>query len=318
VPVPQIDPSAFAGPARGVAADEHLWVETGLGGVVLGLTPAFADLLAADGGRLTVAGAGTRVAAGDRLGTLEGAHGALAVWAPVAGVVNAVNPRLEQDPGLLRRDPEGAGWLLRLVPTAWEHEAPALGWGPRDVALYRGGLERAADPFLDLRVGTLRAMPSPTGWQDVLGALRAERTRPRWPDATALAAELEAPILRALADPAVAGAVGRLGARVVWRVSEPDAALVLDLRPGAVRATLDADAAGPADLTLRSDATTLARWLTGDLDPAGALRRGDVVADRPPGATLRALAVLKHLRIGRLPVRASWHAPCENADGPLS
>jgi hypothetical protein len=43
-----------------------------------------------------------------------------------------------------------------------------------------------------------------------------------------------------------------------------------------------------------------------------------VVADRPPGATLRALAVLKHLRIGRLPVRASWHAPCENADGPLS
>ena len=69
---------------------------------------------------LTLPQPGASLEAGDLVATLRSPSGTFGVWAPVGGSVLAVNPRLAADPGLLARDPEGAGWLLRLAPRDWD------------------------------------------------------------------------------------------------------------------------------------------------------------------------------------------------------
>jgi glycine cleavage system H protein len=39
------------------------------------------------------------------------------VYAPIDGVVTAVNPTVRDDPGIVARDPIHAGWLLAVLPT---------------------------------------------------------------------------------------------------------------------------------------------------------------------------------------------------------
>jgi glycine cleavage system H protein len=41
-----------------------------------------------------------------------------AVYAPISGRVTAVNSTVRDDPGLVARDPFGAGWLFAVSPTA--------------------------------------------------------------------------------------------------------------------------------------------------------------------------------------------------------
>lgn len=278
--------------ARGLAPEEHLWVEAALGTLVIGLTPAFAAQLD-DGGSPQLPAPGSRLRAGDRVATLAGRDGAMAVWAPVDGLVAAVNPRLVAEPGLLRHDPEGGGWILRLTVDDAALRSPALDWAPAGRAAYRRRLAGAQDAFADQRLRFLHVVPRLTGAREVRAALRGQQTAE--PDLDEVVARLEAALR------AAGGSLPALGGRVAWTTTAPAGTLTLDLdhatasRPGSP--------AG-AQLHLLSDAETLQAWADGRLDVALALRSGRLRSDRPAPATLRVLAVLKHLQRHRHPPRA--------------
>jgi glycine cleavage system H lipoate-binding protein len=306
--VPAVDPARFGGPARGIALDAHLWVETALGAVVVGVTQALAGSLE-DAPRLTLPEPGMTLEAGDRAATVSAGEATFGVWAPVGGSVLAVNPRVAEDPGLLARDPEGAGWLLRLAPRDWEQEAGAVTWGAAAGRQYAACVARDAergDAFADVRLERLRALPPVRSAGDVLHFLRAERQAQRFADAEAVHVELGGRLRDALAcDPDLRGHLGRLGLVVRFTLREPDAAVVLDLRAGDARLRA-AEPLPEADLELSCTADDAYRWFIGRLDAASALRCGDLVSSAAPAATLRALAVLKHLRIGAWDTAPIW------------
>ncbi|HXE58222.1 MAG TPA: glycine cleavage system protein GcvH [Gemmatimonadales bacterium] len=47
-------------------------------------------------------------------GTIEAVKAVSELYCPVAGEVVEVNPALDGDPGVVNRDPYGAGWMIKL------------------------------------------------------------------------------------------------------------------------------------------------------------------------------------------------------------
>ena len=86
--------------------------------------------------------AGTRLAAGDDLANIETIKVDLAVPAPAAGEVVAVNEALADAPELINQDPYGAGWLVALKPAIWP--APGLIDAEAYLALMTAQAEEAA------------------------------------------------------------------------------------------------------------------------------------------------------------------------------
>ena len=60
---------------------------------------------------------GTTLAAAEEAGVVESVKAASDVYAPVAGEVIAINPRLEDDPENVNADPYNDGWFYRLQPS---------------------------------------------------------------------------------------------------------------------------------------------------------------------------------------------------------
>jgi glycine cleavage system H protein len=65
------------------------------------------------------------------LGLLEMSKVIRSIRAPVGGVIVDINERVKAEPGLINREPYGAGWLVRLQPSAWEEDARTLVTGDR-------------------------------------------------------------------------------------------------------------------------------------------------------------------------------------------
>jgi glycine cleavage system H lipoate-binding protein len=306
---PAVDPAAFGTGARGIALDAHLWVETALGAVVVGLTEALARDLGA-GLRLTLPEPGAALEAGDRAATVAAMGATFGVWAPVGGSVLAVNPKLLDDPDLLARDPEGAGWLLRLAPRDWERDASAVTWGAAASRHYAAVVARDAergDAFADVRLERLHALPPVRSAADVLAVLRAERDATRFADAGAVHVELGGRVRDALAaDPEMRAHVGRLDQVVRFALREPDAELVLDLRGGDARIVDGVPAGATVDLELSCTGDDAYRWFIGELDPSAALRCGDLGSSLGVGPTLRALALLKYVRVPAWDAAPTW------------
>lgn len=59
---------------------------------------------------------GTQVSAGQQVCVIESVKAASDIYAPVAGEVVEANEALSSDPGLINRDPFGAGWIFKLKP----------------------------------------------------------------------------------------------------------------------------------------------------------------------------------------------------------
>ena len=57
---------------------------------------------------------GSTVAAGDVIGEVESTKSVSDIYAPVAGVVEAVNEALDAEPQAINSDPYGAGWLFEV------------------------------------------------------------------------------------------------------------------------------------------------------------------------------------------------------------
>ncbi|MCD8349242.1 MAG: glycine cleavage system protein GcvH [Planctomycetaceae bacterium] len=59
---------------------------------------------------------GADIAMGGEFGSLESIKSVSTLFLPVAGKVIAVNEALQDDPGLVNRDPYGDGWLVEIAP----------------------------------------------------------------------------------------------------------------------------------------------------------------------------------------------------------
>ena len=57
---------------------------------------------------------GRTLAQGDEAAVIESVKAASELYAPVAGEVVEVNPRLADEPELVNADPDGEGWFVRI------------------------------------------------------------------------------------------------------------------------------------------------------------------------------------------------------------
>ncbi|PKK84648.1 MAG: glycine cleavage system protein H [candidate division Zixibacteria bacterium HGW-Zixibacteria-1] len=57
---------------------------------------------------------GTIVKAMQPFGTIEAVKAVSDLFSPVSGKVVAVNPKLEDDPMIINREPFGGGWMIKL------------------------------------------------------------------------------------------------------------------------------------------------------------------------------------------------------------
>jgi glycine cleavage system H protein len=58
---------------------------------------------------------GARLKAGETFGTIEAVKTVAELYAPMAGVVTAVNSDLATDAGIVNQDPYGKGWILKVA-----------------------------------------------------------------------------------------------------------------------------------------------------------------------------------------------------------
>jgi glycine cleavage system H protein len=96
----------------------HEWVRTLPDGTVeIGITDhaqhALGDLVFVE-----VPEAGRTVKADEPCAVVESVKAASDVYAPLAGEITAGNPKLANEPEMVNAQPYGAGWLMRLRPTA--------------------------------------------------------------------------------------------------------------------------------------------------------------------------------------------------------
>lgn len=291
-PRPAANPPA---PVRGLRPEEHVWFD--VPEFRCGITGALAGQLGPGPIDLTLPAEGTRHRTSDALAHVTPVDGeTLRIWPPLGGTVLEVNPALADDPGLLLRDPEGAGWLARLDPSDWNGEAGGIEWGAQAARAYRVVLQEP-DPWSQLRATTLRVHSA----EAVLAELRRRRALPRFADAAAVHEGLVEPLAVALgAAPSAARALARLRLRVGFLVSDPSTAFTLDATGPA--AVLELHPARAPDVTLSLDAVVLEQLLTRRLDLARAVRSGTIRADLETRRTLGILSVLRHLPVLTRPV----------------
>lgn len=121
----------------------HLWVRDDGATLTLGLDALGLESLG-DMAYVTLQAVGVPARRGQAIGTLEAAKMVGDLIAPVSGVIAARNEDVLRDPGLVNRDPYGAGWLARIAPSAWAGESAELvsgvqisAWVVEEIKRYR-------------------------------------------------------------------------------------------------------------------------------------------------------------------------------------
>ncbi|MEL6797042.1 MAG: glycine cleavage system protein GcvH [Planctomycetota bacterium] len=76
---------------------------------------------------------GTEVAAGEEIGEVESVKTSSDIYSGVAGEIVEVNPKIDEDPGILNQDPFNEGWLVKIRP-----EDPSAIESLMDAATYDG------------------------------------------------------------------------------------------------------------------------------------------------------------------------------------
>ena len=96
-------------------SSEHEWARRIDDGskVRIGITDFAQDALG-DVVYVDLPAVGTRVDAAEAVGELESTKSVSEMYAPVGGVVIAVNEALADNPQLLNEDPYGEGWLIEI------------------------------------------------------------------------------------------------------------------------------------------------------------------------------------------------------------
>ena len=94
--------------------EKHEWVRAGNGGTVrVGITAYAADALG-DVVYVSLPQVGEEVALDDACAEVESTKSVSDVFAPVSGVITAVNEQLTDTPEAINADPYGDGWLFEI------------------------------------------------------------------------------------------------------------------------------------------------------------------------------------------------------------
>ena len=104
---------------------EGLWATAAGNLVRVGLTD-YLQQRSGDVAFVEVQPAGTTVASGDELATLETIKVNTSLTSPVSDKVAQVNPALESAPELINSDPYGEGWLAVVEATDWATDESRL------------------------------------------------------------------------------------------------------------------------------------------------------------------------------------------------
>jgi glycine cleavage system H protein len=112
-------------------ARSHEWLrESADGTVEIGISDhaqqALGDLVFVE-----VPAVGRSLQQGEAFAVVESVKAASDVYAPVAGIVVAINEALAKTPELINQEPYGNGWIMRLKPSA-----PPAAAGLLDAAAY--------------------------------------------------------------------------------------------------------------------------------------------------------------------------------------
>jgi glycine cleavage system H lipoate-binding protein len=121
---------------------------------------------------------GMAVHRGDPIAVVRAGGRAVRIGAPMDGTVAAINRRARRDPGIVKDDPYGRGWLFAIIPadSAWR-ELPGEGFAEAWLVSERRRLSRFVEEELGLAAadgGQLLA-PAPAllgedGWKRVVSA----------------------------------------------------------------------------------------------------------------------------------------------------
>jgi glycine cleavage system H protein len=129
--------------------EKHVWVRPTEGDLLTVGINDVAQNLAGSIVACTPKKAGRAVPRGQSVATIESSKWVGPVPAPASGEIAEVNEAVRQDPGILNRDPYGAGWLVKLRPSNWETEKGDLVTGAAGLEAYRAFLDRVG-----IRCGT--------------------------------------------------------------------------------------------------------------------------------------------------------------------
>ena len=122
--------------------DKHVWLRPAAGGpVTIGINDV-ARHLAGTIVAVTPKKAGRAVPKGQSVATIESSKWVGPVPAPVSGEIVEVNETVRKNPQVVNDDPYGAGWLVKLRPSAWDAESAGLVTGSAGLEAYRAFLER--------------------------------------------------------------------------------------------------------------------------------------------------------------------------------
>jgi glycine cleavage system H protein len=94
----------------------HEWLQSVDEEVIIGITDHAQQLLG-DLVFIELPAVGDVFQAGEELGVVESVKAASDFYAPISGVVTAVNPEVAQNPAMVNSHPESQGWLVKLKPS---------------------------------------------------------------------------------------------------------------------------------------------------------------------------------------------------------
>jgi glycine cleavage system H protein len=93
--------------------ESHEWHKSDRENVTIGITQIAADELT-DITYVKLPKVGSKVTAGQPFGEIESVKATSDLYSGVSGEVVAVNDALNNDPGLVNRDPYQAGWMIKV------------------------------------------------------------------------------------------------------------------------------------------------------------------------------------------------------------
>lgn len=100
-------------PTDRVYSETHEWHKVEGDSLTLGITQFAVDQLT-DVTYVEMKKPGFKFKAGDVIGTVESVKTTSDIYCAAAGEIIEANAALNDDPGLLNRDPHGAGWLIKV------------------------------------------------------------------------------------------------------------------------------------------------------------------------------------------------------------
>lgn len=92
---------------------EHEWVLADANNYMMGITD-YAQSALGDIVYVQLPKIGESISAGTVCGEVESTKSVSEIFAPVTGVVSAINEALSSAPELINSDPYGAGWLIKI------------------------------------------------------------------------------------------------------------------------------------------------------------------------------------------------------------